>query len=97
MPEEKTCLCYALRICAFALYQVVVTGAGGRTGKLLFEKLKARSADFDARGFVRTDESKAAIGGGSNVHVVRYCRLCILTFNIYYSVCGILYMCCIVR
>jgi dihydrodipicolinate reductase len=32
---------------------VVVTGAGGRTGRLIFEKLKSRPELFDARGVVR--------------------------------------------
>lgn len=42
---------------------VLVTGAGGRTGKILFEKLKKRSDKFAARGLVRTEEGKADRGG----------------------------------
>jgi uncharacterized protein YbjT (DUF2867 family) len=35
---------------------VTVTGAGGRTGKLVLQKLLARPAQFDARGLVRDDK-----------------------------------------
>jgi uncharacterized protein YbjT (DUF2867 family) len=42
---------------------VLVTGAGGRTGRLAYERLKQRPEQFVARGLVRTEEGKAAIGG----------------------------------
>eukprot|EP00271_Cylindrocystis_brebissonii_P015606 TRINITY_DN38555_c0_g1_i1.p1 TRINITY_DN38555_c0_g1~~TRINITY_DN38555_c0_g1_i1.p1 ORF type:complete len:323 (+),score=54.78 TRINITY_DN38555_c0_g1_i1:187-1155(+) len=48
---------------------VLVTGAGGRTGSLVYEKLKARSGEFSARGLVRSTESKEKIGGGEDVFV----------------------------
>ncbi len=48
---------------------VLVTGAGGRTGRLVFDKLRARPDQFVARGLVRTEESKAALGGGADVFV----------------------------
>eukprot|EP00897_Mesotaenium_endlicherianum_P010725 jgi/Mesen1/9681/ME000680S09084 len=44
---------------------VLVTGAGGRTGRLVFEKLKQQG--FTARGLVRSEESKEKIGGGDDV------------------------------
>ncbi|CAK9202088.1 unnamed protein product [Sphagnum troendelagicum] len=40
---------------------VLVTGAGGRTGKIVFEKLKKQPGKFVARGLVRTEE--ASLGG----------------------------------
>jgi len=43
--------------------RVLVTGAGGRTGRLIYERLKASPELFHARGLVRTEESKAALGG----------------------------------
>jgi uncharacterized protein YbjT (DUF2867 family) len=33
-----------------------VTGAGGRTGKLVLQKLLSRQDHFEARGLVRTEE-----------------------------------------
>ncbi|GAB2272567.1 hypothetical protein Dimus_022748 [Dionaea muscipula] len=48
---------------------VLVTGAGGRTGKLVYEKLKERSAQFIGRGLVRTPESKEQIGGADEVFI----------------------------
>ncbi|CAH8387167.1 unnamed protein product [Eruca vesicaria subsp. sativa] len=42
---------------------VLVTGAGGRTGQIVYKKLKERSDQFVARGLVRTKESKEKIGG----------------------------------
>ena len=42
---------------------VLVTGAGGRTGKIVVEKLKQRSDRFVARGLVRTEEGKNLFGG----------------------------------
>lgn len=37
--------------------QVVVTGAGGRTGALVMKKLLERSDDYEAVGIVRSDKS----------------------------------------
>lgn len=48
---------------------VLVTGAGGRTGELVYKKLKERVGQFVSRGFVRTEESKLKIGGGDDVFV----------------------------
>ena len=48
---------------------VLVTGAGGRTGGIVFEKLKKAPERFAARGLVRTEEAKAKLGGGENVFV----------------------------
>ncbi|XP_024396768.1 uncharacterized protein At5g02240 [Physcomitrium patens] len=41
---------------------VLVTGAGGRTGSLVFDKLK-KTGKFVVRGLVRTEEVKAKLGG----------------------------------
>lgn len=43
--------------------QVVVTGAGGRTGALVMKKLLERPADFAPRGVVRSDKSAAQLRG----------------------------------
>ena len=48
---------------------VLVTGAGGRTGQIVYRKLKERSQQFVTRGLVRTPESKEKIGGGDDVYV----------------------------
>ncbi|KAM1307317.1 hypothetical protein ACFX2H_009584 [Malus domestica] len=48
---------------------VLVTGAGGRTGKLVYKKLKERSDQYVARGLVRTEESKQSIGGSDDLYV----------------------------
>ncbi|KAK1272089.1 hypothetical protein QJS04_geneDACA021593 [Acorus gramineus] len=48
---------------------VLVTGAGGRTGQIVYKKLKERLGEFVARGLVRTEESKAKIVGGDDVFV----------------------------
>lgn len=48
---------------------VLVTGAGGRTGQLVYRKLKERSDQYVARGLVRTEESKGKIGGTDDVFV----------------------------
>ncbi|KAF2602357.1 hypothetical protein F2Q70_00024902 [Brassica cretica] len=42
---------------------LLVTGAGGRTGQIVYKKLKERSDEFVAKGLVRTKESKEKIGG----------------------------------
>ncbi|CAI9287381.1 unnamed protein product [Lactuca saligna] len=48
---------------------VLVTGAGGRTGQIVYKKLKERSSEYIARGLVRTEESKEKIGGEDDVFV----------------------------
>eukprot|EP00887_Chlorella_sp_A99_P003271 scaffold9.g3271.t1 len=46
-----------------AVVLVVVTGAGGRTGSLIFKQLLAQPAQFAPRGVVRSDKSAAALRG----------------------------------
>ncbi|GJN36333.1 hypothetical protein PR202_gb25182 [Eleusine coracana subsp. coracana] len=48
---------------------VLVTGAGGRTGQIVYKKLKERADQFVGRGLVRTEESKSKIGGGDDVFI----------------------------
>ncbi|KAK9290760.1 hypothetical protein L1049_008936 [Liquidambar formosana] len=48
---------------------VLVTGAGGRTGQIVYKKLKERSDQYVGRGLVRTEESKEKIGGTDDVFV----------------------------
>ncbi|KAG0466556.1 hypothetical protein HPP92_018136 [Vanilla planifolia] len=48
---------------------VLVTGAGGRTGQIVYKKLKERSDRYVARGLVRTPESKEKIGGADDVFI----------------------------
>ncbi|CAL0306028.1 unnamed protein product [Lupinus luteus] len=48
---------------------VLVTGAAGRTGKLVYNKLKENPNQYVARGLVRTEESKQKIGGADDVFV----------------------------
>ncbi|WCJ28313.1 NAD(P)-binding Rossmann-fold superfamily protein [Euphorbia peplus] len=48
---------------------VLVTGAGGRTGSLVYKKLKERSDEYVARGLVRSEESKGKIGGAEDVFI----------------------------
>eukprot|EP00898_Chlorokybus_atmophyticus_P007784 jgi/Chlat1/8006/Chrsp7S07779 len=48
---------------------VLVTGAGGRTGKLVLQKLRERADKFNARGVVRTQESKSSLGIEDGVFV----------------------------
>eukprot|EP00252_Welwitschia_mirabilis_P022065 TRINITY_DN584_c0_g1_i1.p1 TRINITY_DN584_c0_g1~~TRINITY_DN584_c0_g1_i1.p1 ORF type:complete len:311 (+),score=53.45 TRINITY_DN584_c0_g1_i1:167-1099(+) len=48
---------------------VLVTGAGGRTGQIVYKKLKERASEFVARGLVRTEESKQKIGGADDVFI----------------------------
>ncbi|GBG71546.1 hypothetical protein CBR_g8964 [Chara braunii] len=45
--------------------RVVVTGAGGRTGRLVYQKLKERSGEFSASGIVRREESKEVLGAAA--------------------------------
>ncbi|KAL3678444.1 hypothetical protein R1sor_021400 [Riccia sorocarpa] len=42
---------------------VLVTGASGRTGSIAFKKLEKRADEFALRGLVRSEESKAKLGG----------------------------------
>ncbi|KAK7395277.1 hypothetical protein VNO78_15828 [Psophocarpus tetragonolobus] len=48
---------------------VLVTGAGGRTGQIVYKKLKERPNQYVARGLVRTEESKQNIGAADDVYV----------------------------
>ncbi|GAB2226865.1 hypothetical protein Droror1_Dr00008660 [Drosera rotundifolia] len=48
---------------------VLVTGAGGRTGKIVYQKLKERTTQFIGRGLVHSPESKETIGGADDVFV----------------------------
>ncbi|KAL7195302.1 hypothetical protein ACSBR1_035511 [Camellia fascicularis] len=48
---------------------VLVTGAAGRTGQIIYRKLKERADQYVARGLVRTVESKEKIGGADDVFV----------------------------
>ncbi|KAI9115996.1 hypothetical protein K1719_012926 [Acacia pycnantha] len=48
---------------------VLVTGAGGRTGQIVYRKLKERSDQYVARGLVRTEESKQKIGGADDLFI----------------------------
>ncbi|KAL2502829.1 Uncharacterized protein Fot_36771 [Forsythia ovata] len=48
---------------------VLVTGAGGRTGQIVYKKLKERSDQYAARGLVRTQESKEKIDGADDVYI----------------------------
>jgi len=41
---------------------VLVTGAGGKTGQMVYKKLKERQQHFMHGGLVRTGESKSKIG-----------------------------------
>ncbi|CAJ1949331.1 unnamed protein product [Sphenostylis stenocarpa] len=48
---------------------VLVTGSGGRTGQIVYKKLKERANQYVTRGLVRTEESKQKIGGAKDVFV----------------------------
>ncbi|GMP50821.1 hypothetical protein CsSME_00017284 [Camellia sinensis var. sinensis] len=48
---------------------VLVTGAGGRTGQIVYKRLKERTDQYDTRGLVRREESKEKIGGADDVFV----------------------------
>nr|BAJ86066.1 predicted protein [Hordeum vulgare subsp. vulgare] len=48
---------------------VLVTGAGGRTGQIVYRKLKERADQFVARGLVRTPDSKSKIDGGDDMFI----------------------------
>lgn len=46
---------------------VLVTGAGGRTGQIVYKKLKEKRDQYIARGLVRSEESKQKIGGADDI------------------------------
>ncbi|KFK24707.1 hypothetical protein AALP_AA8G014100 [Arabis alpina] len=48
---------------------VLVTGASGRTGQIVYKKLKEGSDKFVARGLARTVEGKEKIGGEDDVFI----------------------------
>nr|GMD46549.1 putative NAD(P)-binding domain-containing protein [Ipomoea batatas] len=48
---------------------VLVTGAAGRTGQIVYKRLKERTDQYVARGLVRSEESKKKIGGEDDVYV----------------------------
>ncbi|GAU38805.1 hypothetical protein TSUD_163800 [Trifolium subterraneum] len=50
---------------------VLVTGAAGRTGQIVYQKLKERSEEYVARGLVRTEESKQKIGATDGVFIAK--------------------------
>ncbi|XP_042477056.1 uncharacterized protein At5g02240-like [Macadamia integrifolia] len=54
---------------ADSLPTVLVTGAGGRTGQIVYKKLKERADQYVAKGLVRTEESKEKIGGADDVFI----------------------------
>lgn len=58
-----------LSMASLPLHTVLVTGAGGRTGQIMYTKLKERGDQFAAKGLVRSEESKAKIGGGDGVYI----------------------------
>ncbi|CAN4116069.1 unnamed protein product [Withania somnifera] len=58
-----------LAMADLSISTVLVTGAGGRTGSIVYKKLKERSEKYTARGLVRTEESKQKIGGADDVYI----------------------------
>ncbi|XP_031126357.1 uncharacterized protein At5g02240 [Ipomoea triloba] len=48
---------------------VLVTGAGGRTGQIVYKKLRENSDKYIARGLVRSEESKAKIGSADDIYI----------------------------
>ncbi|KZV53398.1 hypothetical protein F511_10184 [Dorcoceras hygrometricum] len=53
----------------FGKRTVLVTGAAGRTGRIVYQKLKEKSDEYVTRGLVRTEESKETIGGAEDIYV----------------------------
>lgn len=49
--------------------KVIVTGAGGKTGQLLFRKMLTLPSEFDPIGIVRTEESKASLLSSSTIAI----------------------------
>ncbi|KAF3626848.1 Sanguinarine reductase [Capsicum chinense] len=58
-----------LAMADLSINTVLVTGAGGRTGSIVYKKLKERSEKYTARGLVRTEESKQKICGADDVYI----------------------------
>ncbi|KAK7390531.1 hypothetical protein VNO78_25839 [Psophocarpus tetragonolobus] len=52
-----------------SLRTVLVTGAGGRTGQIVYKKLKERPNQYVTKGLVRTEQSKLKIGGADDVFI----------------------------
>lgn len=48
---------------------MLVAGAGGRTGQIVYTKLKERADQFVVKGLVRSEESKTKIGGADDVYI----------------------------
>ncbi|GAY47925.1 hypothetical protein CUMW_108100 [Citrus unshiu] len=59
----------AVKVLSMAKSTVLVTGAGGRTGQIVYKKLKERSEQYAARGLVRTEDSKQKIGGADDLFI----------------------------
>ncbi|EPS64191.1 hypothetical protein M569_10591, partial [Genlisea aurea] len=59
----------ALAVFASSKSTVLVTGAAGRTGQIVYKKLKERPDEYTARGLVRSKESKEKIGGDHDVYI----------------------------
>ncbi|KAJ9543148.1 hypothetical protein OSB04_022855 [Centaurea solstitialis] len=73
-PQPPTTTRRRRRFSVFAMAEsnrttVLVTGAGGRTGQIVYKKLKERSGEYIARGLVRSEESKEKIGGADDVFI----------------------------
>ncbi|XP_020571113.1 uncharacterized protein At5g02240-like [Phalaenopsis equestris] len=67
---HKSCGAFSATAMAdLARSTVLVTGAGGRTGQIVYKKLKERTDKYVVRGLVRTKESKEKIGGADDVFV----------------------------
>ncbi|KAK6779278.1 hypothetical protein RDI58_021462 [Solanum bulbocastanum] len=67
--NKKFCRFSVLAMADLNTSTVLVTGAGGRTGSIVYKKLKERSENYTARGLVRTEESKQKIGGADDVYI----------------------------
>ncbi|KAK4730618.1 hypothetical protein R3W88_023606 [Solanum pinnatisectum] len=67
--SKKFCRFSVLAMADLNTSTVLVTGAGGRTGSIVYKKLKERSENYTARGLVRTEESKQKIGGADDVYI----------------------------
>ncbi|KAI3835784.1 hypothetical protein MKW92_025132 [Papaver armeniacum] len=66
---QRSCSSSSVVIVKASATTVIVTGAGGRTGQIVYKKLKERRDEFVSRGLVRTEESKGKIGGSDDVFV----------------------------
>ncbi|XP_004246424.1 uncharacterized protein At5g02240 [Solanum lycopersicum] len=67
--NKKFCRFSVLAMADLNTSTVLVTGAGGRTGSIVYKKLKERSETYTARGLVRTEESKQKVGGADDVYI----------------------------